>query len=394
MLPKTMRNVTAVVFLMILFQGVAWSECAFTRDGGGQEGFTNDAGICIDMVHWQVFDLAVWCLDHGFEEIIWQGRPQPGDFIDTLGCNAIRVRPYTRRQRPSEELFEGCVVQYSPIMLKDGHHSRQGPRSEHNDWDFSLVNRRDGFCRQSADPNGYRVHPQGAAAQMQGTGGDEAFVTALYRTILDREPDDGGLRHWLNWLARGKSRQWVMAQFFASDEYRSRGKSDREYIRDLYQATRFREPTEGEMRDALGRLARGESRGGLLAQSQSPADTGTVNDYRNSGSHLSCEQKQNQEGKCCCFTGYHTYRFDKGRVTSVVARFDTGKKYDCRSTVKFDVHADGRWVTLQTFNAVSSRGGDTRAPNDVTVTVNRIIDGFRLGDDCRCCIDSSEIWLQ
>jgi hypothetical protein len=388
-----MRNVTLVVFLVILFQGVAWSECAFTRDGGGHEGFTNDAGICVDMVHWQVFDLEVWCLDDGFEQIIWRGRPQPGDFIDTLGCYAIRVRPYTRRQRSSEELFEGCVVQYSTVMWKDGHSSRQGPRSEHNDWDFSLVNQRDGYCRQSADPAGYRIHPHSEGTQTWDSGSDEAFVVSLYRNILDREPDDGGLRHWLEWLAKGKSRQWVMEHFFESNEYQSRRKSDHEYVRDLYQATRFREPTDGEMRDALTRLSRGESRSGLLARSLGSTDIGGAGPERNRGTHFSCQERQNQEGKCCCFTGYHTYRFAERRVSSVAARFDTGKKFDCRSTVKFDVHSGGRWVTLQIFDAVSSRGGDTRAPNDVSVAVNRVIDGFRMGDDCRCCIDSSEIWL-
>ena len=392
--PRTICGVMMAALAVMLVPGLAWSECAYTRDGGGQEGFTNDAGICIDMVHRQVFELEVRCLDHNFDQVIWRGRPRTGDFIDTLGCNAIRVRPYTRRTRPSEELFEGCVVRYSPIMLEDGHRSRQGPRSEHKGWDFSLINQRDGFCNQSANPDGYRVGPGSDTQRTWRSGSDESFVISLYENVLDRRPDDGGLRHWLEWLKKEKTRQWVMERFFASQEYESRRKNDREYIRDLYQATRFREPTVDETNTALKQLSQGESRSSVLAQALSGTAPGGDDDRRPRGSHFSCKAKQNQEGKCCCFTGVHTYLFAEGRVSEVVARFDTGKKFDCRSTVKFEVHAKGRWTTLDSFDAVSSRGGNTNAPNQVTVRVDRVIDGFRLGDGCRCCIDNSEIWLR
>lgn len=264
---RMILNLSILSLFLVLLQGVAWSECAYTSGGGGQEGFTNDAGICIDMVHRQVYLLEVQCLDHDFNQVIWRGRPRAGDFIDTLGCNAIRVKAYTRRQKPSEELFEGCVVMYTPIMLGDGHRSRQGPRSEHKDWDFSLVNQRDGFCGQPADPSGYLVHPESGASKSGRTDSDEAFVVSLYRNILDREPDASGLRHWLGWLKKGKSRQWVMERFFDSREYKSRGKNDREFIRDFYQATRFREPTDSEMRAALEQLSRGASRADFVAKS-------------------------------------------------------------------------------------------------------------------------------
>ena len=264
-----MRNTVFVplAIFMVLLPLVAHSECAFTNDGGGQEGLTNDAGICIDMVHRQVYDLEVWCLDHNFTQIIWKGRPQVGDFIDTLGCYSIKVRPFTRRQRPSEELWEGCVVNYSVVMLGDGHRSRQGPRSEHKNWDFSLVNSRDSYCGQSASPIGYRVHPENVTTGTLDSSSDESFVISLYRNILDREPDEGGLRHWLGWLSKGKSRQWVMEQFFVSNEYESRKKSDREFIRDFYQATKLREPSGNEMNIALKQLSQGISRRDFVASS-------------------------------------------------------------------------------------------------------------------------------
>ena len=111
-------------------------------------------------------------------------------------------------------------------------------------------------------------------------------------------------------------------------------------------------------------------------------------------SHFSCKNNDNEEGGCCCFTSSHTYMFNKRKVFEVIALFDTGKNLDCRSTVKYEVHANGKWKTIGSTQVISSRGKETYAPNKVSVPVNEVIDGFRLGDGCRCCIDFSEIWLQ
>jgi hypothetical protein len=110
--------------------------------------------------------------------------------------------------------------------------------------------------------------------------------------------------------------------------------------------------------------------------------------------HLSCRQKQNQEKGCCCFKGTHTYLFPAHLVLKIKTRFDTGKKLNCKSKVSFQIRKNNKWKTLKIVNAISSRGNETIAPIDVLIPVNQIIDGFRLKDGCRCCIDSSEIWLQ
>jgi len=102
-------------------------------------------------------------------------------------------------------------------------------------------------------------------AQDWRSGSDEVFLTSLYKSILDRNPDDGGLRHWMGWLKNGKSREWVMERFFSSSEYKIRNKSDGEFVRDLYQATMGREPTEQETAAALSRLKSGTARTTLLA---------------------------------------------------------------------------------------------------------------------------------
>ena len=47
------------------------------------------------------------------------------------------------------------------------------------------------------------------------------FVTDLYKTMLNRAPDEGGLNSWMGHLAAGKSRSWVFRQFCESPEFKS-----------------------------------------------------------------------------------------------------------------------------------------------------------------------------
>ncbi len=48
---------------------------------------------------------------------------------------------------------------------------------------------------------------------------DTEFVTRLYRTFMDREPDQGGLDYWLGELKTGKSREFVFDGFINSTEW-------------------------------------------------------------------------------------------------------------------------------------------------------------------------------
>ena len=63
------------------------------------------------------------------------------------------------------------------------------------------------------------------------------FVTRAYRIILQREPDEPGLRDWVHRLSSGRaSASDIIYGFFASDEFISRNFSDEEYVEFLYQA--------------------------------------------------------------------------------------------------------------------------------------------------------------
>jgi len=63
------------------------------------------------------------------------------------------------------------------------------------------------------------------------------FVTRAYRIILQRDPDEPGLRDWVDRLSSGRSSASdVIYGFFASPEFISRNFSDEDYVEFLYQA--------------------------------------------------------------------------------------------------------------------------------------------------------------
>ncbi len=93
---------------------------------------------------------------------------------------------------------------------------------------------------------------------------NDAFVRSLYRSILDRNPDEGGVRTWMNWLESGKSRSWVITQFFQSKEYLNLNKSNVNYVRDLYQGVLGRQPDSGGLNHWVNYLKQGRSRSTVL----------------------------------------------------------------------------------------------------------------------------------
>lgn len=73
----------------------------------------------------------------------------------------------------------------------------------------------DGF--EAGKPKAALPTPPSASA-----GGDADFVKGLYRELLGREPDSGGMQSHLNGLATGMSRESIRQVFLNSSEYRER----------------------------------------------------------------------------------------------------------------------------------------------------------------------------
>ena len=48
---------------------------------------------------------------------------------------------------------------------------------------------------------------------------DEAFLTLLYRTVMNREPDEGGMNSWLKAIVSGVPREEIVRGFAGSREF-------------------------------------------------------------------------------------------------------------------------------------------------------------------------------
>ena len=76
---------------------------------------------------------------------------------------------------------------------------------------------------------------------------DDATVARLYEVLFDREADVGGLEHWFNTLDVGMSIGEVAENFITSTEFQNANASvsNEEFLTNLYQGMAGREPDEG-----------------------------------------------------------------------------------------------------------------------------------------------------
>ena len=87
------------------------------------------------------------------------------------------------------------------------------------------------------------------------------FATRLYTTCLGRQPDQGGLQNWANQLANMQiSGSEAAHGFFFSAEFINDGHSNDEYVTRLYRTFMNREPDPAGFADWVGQLNNGASR--------------------------------------------------------------------------------------------------------------------------------------
>lgn len=95
------------------------------------------------------------------------------------------------------------------------------------------------------------AHVYSSEEFVRGSGGSSRdFVTALYRRLLQREPDGPGLDTWTRALGAGTSRMAVASAFHRSPEARG------SRVDDLYRQVLGREPDPGGRATWVGALAR------------------------------------------------------------------------------------------------------------------------------------------
>lgn len=106
-----------------------------------------------------------------------------------------------------------------------------------------------------------------ASSEFQRTYGsltNTAFVTLVYQNVLGRNPDPGGLTHWLNKLEAGTSRGTVMVGFSESSEYIRKMASTVDAV--AVHHSMLRAIATGPLNDTIGRLDGGTPLATIIAE--------------------------------------------------------------------------------------------------------------------------------
>jgi len=93
----------------------------------------------------------------------------------------------------------------------------------------------------------------------------QAFVSRFYTNCLGRQPDQGGLNEWVNRLMTGvKTGEDVAKGFILSQEFIAKNHSDSEFVTILYRSFFNRQPDSFGMNAWLGRMKSGQTRAQVL----------------------------------------------------------------------------------------------------------------------------------
>jgi hypothetical protein len=84
----------------------------------------------------------------------------------------------------------------------------------------------------------------------------DAFVSQLYRGLMEREPAEQERSQWANQLMQSGDLKGTVEAFLKSPEYMSKRKTEPQAISDLYQAFFGRTPSSAEVDQWRQRLAR------------------------------------------------------------------------------------------------------------------------------------------
>lgn len=94
----------------------------------------------------------------------------------------------------------------------------------------------------------------------------EAFIRQIYSVILEREPDEEGLKYWVNQLRQGETAADIVGEFFNSQEMKNKNLNDKEFLKYAYRAILGREPDDTGLKYWLSELQQGATRRWLLSE--------------------------------------------------------------------------------------------------------------------------------
>lgn len=94
----------------------------------------------------------------------------------------------------------------------------------------------------------------------------EAFIRQVYSVVLEREPDEEGLRYWMNQLRIGETAADIVGEFFNSQEMKNKNLNDKEFLTYAYRAILGREADDAGLQYWLSELQQGATRRWLLSE--------------------------------------------------------------------------------------------------------------------------------
>lgn len=199
----------------------------------------------------------------------WVNRLQAGAFSGAeVAAGFFNSAEYQRRSK-SDETY--VTELYQAIM------GRNPDASGYQDWvtrlgngtsreyvlsGFTNSNEFERLCQSYGVTRGSYFYQEARDRNYQAT----CFIQRMYRTVMGRDGDEGGLNDWASYLLdSGGTGSGLAAAFFDANEYKRKNTSDSQYLSDLYQAIMGRTPDSSEISSWLGYLDDGMSRGGVLA---------------------------------------------------------------------------------------------------------------------------------
>jgi len=128
------------------------------------DGMANNPGLCVIEVDRYVVRYRVECTQPGWKTIIWEGLPNPGDYIDTLGANWVKVQAFYSFPPGVHQLVGiGVHVKHAEYPSQwtklERLRKRNHIRIQNPDWDFTFRDSGMSFdpCLRRAEESNYRV---------------------------------------------------------------------------------------------------------------------------------------------------------------------------------------------------------------------------------------------
>lgn len=141
------------------------------------DGMCNSPGLCVMEVDPYVADYRVECIQPGWEAVIWEGLPRPGDYIDTLGANWVKVQAfYSFPPGVSGPVGKGVYVKHAEYPARWSREERLRKtntiRAHGPDWDFTFRDIGKSFdpCLRRAQEANYRVREPWGGPRFGGDG--------------------------------------------------------------------------------------------------------------------------------------------------------------------------------------------------------------------------------